>query len=830
MDGGRVDFFVSHAGCDQAWAEWVAWQLDSAGCTVELDVWDWAAGEHFIHKMNDALDRCDCVVALFSHRYFDRSRYAIEELVVLLLKVPGQPKLVPLRVEEVPVESMPPLVRPLLHHDLFDRDEDEARRVLLGAVGGAAGHSPGKPPFPGGKTAVPLANLGDTGPRLPVKKPEIWKIPPHNPHFWGREKLLGTIRERFLAGNRTAAQSLHGISGVGKSQLALEYAHRFGGTYDLAWWVESPHPGVTGDKFTALGIRLGCVQPGDDTETVRYAVLAELRRRGRWLLVFDNASDASHLREWLPGESGHVLITTREGSLDQIAPSIEVDVLPRPESVTFLTDRVRGLGPVDAGELADELGDLPLAIAQAVEDMREAGFTAANYLDLLRRKTTEILKERRLVGYPDSLVATIELSADNLETEAAELASLCAFFAPEPLPLALFTKSVQELPPPLNDEMVLLKARTQLTWQSLARIDQDALQMHRLTQTILRNRLTDEEKAKKKAYVETILATGHPGDPEDPAVWPAWAQVLPHLLAAIRVDTENVGLRAAACAGCSYLLARGGIDKGYDLAREMYERWRGTLGEDDPATLLAADTLARAMNLRGKHAAAHDLVANTLARRERTLGEDHPDTLASKSNLAATLGMMGKFGYARRLNQETLDGRRRVLGPDHRHTLTTASNLAANLGELGLNSEAKELDKDTLRRLQITLGADHPDTLTTASNLSFTLGRLKESKEAIKLGNNTLTSFRSSLGEDHPRTLACAHDFAATLLALGKTHRAKKLYEDTFARRQRVLGESHRDTLESATALLSILRELGDTQAARQLEEDIRRWKLGEAE
>ena len=45
-----VDFFVSHAGQDQAWAEWVAWHLVDAGYTVELDSWDWAAGENFVAK------------------------------------------------------------------------------------------------------------------------------------------------------------------------------------------------------------------------------------------------------------------------------------------------------------------------------------------------------------------------------------------------------------------------------------------------------------------------------------------------------------------------------------------------------------------------------------------------------------------------------------------------------------------------------------------------------------------------------------------------------------------------------------------------------------
>src|SRR5229473_6112211 len=104
MGGDRVDFFISHAGRDRAWAEWVAWQLTEAGYTVELDVWDWAAGQNFIAAMSDALDRCDRVVALFSAAYFDRSRYTAEEWSVAVLHVPGSQasRLVPVRVEEVP--------------------------------------------------------------------------------------------------------------------------------------------------------------------------------------------------------------------------------------------------------------------------------------------------------------------------------------------------------------------------------------------------------------------------------------------------------------------------------------------------------------------------------------------------------------------------------------------------------------------------------------------------------------------------------------------------------------------------------------------------------
>ena len=104
MGGDRVDFFVSHAGADRAWAEWVAWQLTDAGYSVELDVWDWAAGRNFVTAMNQALQRCDRLVALFSAAYFEPERYTTEEWSAALAHVPGVAagRLVPGRVEAVP--------------------------------------------------------------------------------------------------------------------------------------------------------------------------------------------------------------------------------------------------------------------------------------------------------------------------------------------------------------------------------------------------------------------------------------------------------------------------------------------------------------------------------------------------------------------------------------------------------------------------------------------------------------------------------------------------------------------------------------------------------
>ncbi len=169
MDGDRVDFFVSHAGADHGWAEWVSWQLVEAGYTVELDVWDWAAGQDFITKISGALDRCERVVALWSVEYFSPARYTTQEWSGALVHVPGAKtgRLVPVRVEDVPGGLVPAILRPLVYRDLFGLAEDQAVRVLLEAVRGPA--RPGKPPaFPG---TGGVGQIAGAAPRFPGTEP-----------------------------------------------------------------------------------------------------------------------------------------------------------------------------------------------------------------------------------------------------------------------------------------------------------------------------------------------------------------------------------------------------------------------------------------------------------------------------------------------------------------------------------------------------------------------------------------------------------------------------------------------------------------------------------
>jgi transcriptional regulator with XRE-family HTH domain/tetratricopeptide (TPR) repeat protein len=667
------------------------------------------------------------------------------------------------------------------------------------------------------RAAEVLAAVREPGPGPAGAMPRVWNIPARNPGFTGRDDLLTQVRDRLLAGGAAVVQALHGMGGVGKTQLAAEYAHRFAASYELAWWINAEQGGLMGDQVAALGLALGCIPPGAGMEVVRAVVLAELRARSRWLLIFDNAEAPAEVAAWLPGGNGHVLITSREPGWAELAAPVEVDVLARSESVALLQARVAGLGGADADRLAAGMGDLPLALAQAGAFMAGTGMTAGEYLGLLRTRAGPLLDQAAPGSYPRSLAAATALTAARLADDdpaAAELASLCAFLAPEPIPEELFTGAAGELPGGLAaraaDPLAWRQTLAQMTRRSLARVDHRGLVMHRLTQAILRDRLTPAQAAATRNQTETILAGSDPGDPDDPATWPRWARLMPHLLAADLAGTGNPGLRQLACHGCRYLIARGDTRTAFGLAGDLRQRWRDRFGADHEHTLAAGDYLGWALTGMGRLAEARDLAQDVLDRRRRILGEDHPSTLSAAIDLATNLRLLGEMA-GRGLARDTLARFRQVLGQDHPETLDSADHLGVILHVLGELQVARDLHQDTLDRLRRVVGEDHPETLACANNLGNDLYALGELQAARDLHQDVLDRRRRILGQDHPSTLTTADHLAADLRAQGEIQAARDLDQDTLDRRRRILGENHPATLASADNLAADLRALGKT-------------------
>ncbi|MEU0394502.1 FxSxx-COOH system tetratricopeptide repeat protein, partial [Streptomyces sp. NPDC006208] len=565
--------------------------------------------------------------------------------------------------------------------------------------------------------------------------------------------------QALASGSRVAVQALRGRGGVGKTQLAIEYGHRFAGEYELAWWIRSEEPALIPDQLAQLAVKTGAAQADTSPTEALEALAEELRTRGRWLLVFDNAEDPAALAPYLPGGHGHVLITTRNPHWHNQAVAVEVDAFARTESLALLQARVPGLGEADADRLAKELEGLPLALVQAAALLAD-GLTLPQYLDLLKKRISEVLDKGRPNGYPVSLAAQIRLSTGHLaDTQPAALTLLqaCALLAPEPFPLHACTRPVTDPAPALagllSNPLAARTALRALAGQGLARIQDGTVQLHRLTQAVIRDQLTPPEHAAAVRAAETLLTAAYPGDAADPATWPAWPALIPHLLTPDPADLTTDAGRNAAREACWYLMDRGNTPTALPRLQHLHHTWTQQLGPDHEHTLWAAHCLARAYNETQNHTQARALDEDTLERRRRVLGEDNPNTLTAATRLAIDLAALGEVEAARALAEDTLGQQRRGLGEDNPNTLISASNLAIWLADLGEVEAARALGEDTLDRMRRVLGEDHPDTLLTASNLATRLAILGEAEAARALAEDTLERQRRVRGEDHPHTL-----------------------------------------------------------------------------
>jgi TIR domain len=228
--GKAADFFVSYTSADRAWAEWVAWQLEQAGYRVIVQAWDFEPGDNFVDPMKDALEQADRTLALVSAAYL-ASPYCRDEWTgAFLHDDDGHNRLLQVRVEDC---ELPRLLRAQVYVDLVGLPREQARAGLLAGVKRGRRKPPSEPPFPHEQRA---------GPRFPGHGLEVTNLPPRNPDFAGRATLLEQLHKTLSGGGQAAvvqAATVHGLGGVGKTQLTLEYAHRYAADYDVIWWVPS---------------------------------------------------------------------------------------------------------------------------------------------------------------------------------------------------------------------------------------------------------------------------------------------------------------------------------------------------------------------------------------------------------------------------------------------------------------------------------------------------------------------------------------------------------------------------------------------------------------
>ncbi|MBT2676563.1 tetratricopeptide repeat protein, partial [Streptomyces sp. ISL-14] len=705
---------IGHVGADRAWAEWAAWHVQDAGYEVVLDEWKRETWRTLVGRLRHELRRPGTrVVALFSEHFPGPDRHRFAEDLARLAEVGD---MVPVLLD---ASSPPPLTRPL--PTLSGLGEQEARQALLEAV---------RRPFGDRAEFLPagepgrLRQTGDSGPRVPGTRPRVWNLRRRDSTFTGQEGELADVRTRLAHEGRVAVIALHGRGGVGKSRLAVEYAHRFSGEYDVVWWVAADDLVRIPGQLAELAEAIGVARPGTSPEVALPALAAELRSRPRWLLVFDSAEDPAVVTH-IPDGPGHVLVTSRDPNLRLSIPAVSLDVLSLTASVALLRSRRPDLSAADAVRLAESLGHLPLALEMAGALLSTMSVDA--FLRGLARSVAG------LPGWTPPVVAVIRENVLRLrrqDREAADLLDACALLpASEPFPLHACVPArpgrsplAQDLADPWARNRLLKK----VSEVGLARVSDGTLQLHQLTKAVLRGDLSPRERRRAAAHAALLLASAFPSGVPDPATTSHWPALLPHLLAVAPRDLVTSDARHAAGEACRYLYERGETESVLRRLRELHEGWTGSLGPDHPDTLRVAAhlgiVLAEAGNLEESRALAED----TYERQCRLLGENHSDTLRAATHLADRLARLGHADRALSLTADTYERRRRTLGDDDPDTLRTASVLAKRLaGTLRLR-EARVVAEGAYERQRQVLGAGHPDTLRTKDVLAALRHRTAE--------------------------------------------------------------------------------------------------------
>ena len=493
--------------------------------------------------------------------------------------------------------------------------------------------------------------------------------------FVGRDRELARLDAAMAGPGGVVVQAVHGLGGVGKSTLAARWAAAHAADYSLTWWITAATPADIDAGLAGLAVALQPALTGVlPLEALREGAVQWLAARPGWLVILDNVTDAADVAPLLArARAGRYLITSRHASGwhgTGVVP-VRLDVLDPAEAQALLAAILAPDQPrkVDgAAELCAELGLLPLAVEQAGAYLAQADATPREYLDLLARYPAAMYQAAPEGGDAARAIARIwHVTLDRLADDplAGQVLRILAWYAPDGIPRMLLDG--------LADPPAVLRAVGRLAAYSMLTADAGTLAMHRLVQAVTRipdpgdphrdpQAIDDARDQATRQLAEAIP------DLQDPAGWPDWRILLPHIDALASRTPPDTDTQATA-----YLLNHAGLflngqgqpgrAAGY-LRRALVGHVR-VLGADHPATLTSRNNLAGAYESAGDLGRAIPLFEQVLADRERVLGADYPQTLTSRNNLAYAYQAAGDLGRAIPLYEQALADRERVLGADY---------------------------------------------------------------------------------------------------------------------------------------------------------------------
>jgi tetratricopeptide (TPR) repeat protein len=800
MSTERKDFFISYNHKDKQWAEWIAWQLDVAGYSVVFQTWDFRPGGNFVIEMHKATVETERTIVVLSESFLG-SEFTQPEWAAAFAQDPtgARRRLVPIRIEKCEPTG---LLAQIVFLDLVDLDEAEACQLLLDGLK-AIGKPKVKPVFPNQKFT------GHT-PAFPGL-PAIWNIPiPRNPNFTGREKQLDLLQKALHSGQPAAlTQAIHCMGGVGKTQIAAEYAYRQSGQYDVVWWIRSEETATLAGDYAALADKLILPQAGaqNQQETID-AVREWLRIHEKWLLIFDNANESKEISPYLPpSKKGHVLITSRNKVWKGTAQPVDVEVLPSNEAVQFILQRTRKQDDKTAKELAKELGYLPLALEQAGAYIEATGISLSEYLKLYLETGVSIFEEEESAAdqHMETVARTWKISSDRIFPicpEAIELLNLCAYFAPDGIPKTLIVDGAELLPSHLvsvvGDQKRFNHLVMMLRSNGLLGLKSDALTIHRSLQVIIRERQNANQKKEWATAAIEIINKFYPFDSDDVRFSRFSERLLPHALAtighaeALSIAHETTIRLLNLCA--NYLKMRGTFSDAKVLLNRSLQIAESVYGSQDPATAIIMNNLGGVCRDLGCYVDAEKYFRRSLDIAKKTYDYDHTQVATYINNLGSVLQDLGNYKEARECYERALEIDEAFYGPNHPKVAIRVNNLGGVLRALGDLTEVQRCFERALKIDELNYGIDHPAVATDINNLGLVfqdMGRLRESEKCFK---RALAIEEAAYGPDHPSVAIYFNNLGLVLGDLGEAVEARRCIERALRIFEKYLGQDHPST------------------------------------
>jgi hypothetical protein len=707
----------------------------------------------------------------------------------------------------------------------------------------------------------------------------VGSIPRRAAHFQHRAKQL---TEPAPEPAQASIKVIVGTGGVGKTQLAAAYAREAwqDGSADLVIWADaSSRAGIiTAYIQAATTLGVGTAEDGERAADNLVAYLATTDRR--WLLVLDDVRLPRDADRWWPPvhRSGTMILTTRrrDAALMHLGDIVPVGPFDAGQSVAYLREWLGGQPAMldGAEDLVDDLGHLPLALAQAAAYMTDRHLTCRQYQDRFRdqrRRLDQIVPESDSLpdGHQVTVATTWSLSIDAADQLppvglASRSLHIAAVLDPSGIPLPAFTASpalryLGEGGPPLAATPTSAEAADALAnlhRLNLADLSDDRLRVHALVQRAVVDRLSPAGLAAAVRAAADALREAWPAIERDQthtdilrrnaaaltARFPdlLWADGAHPVIFAGVDSYGHVGLFQSAAEAYARIVPEAQRRLGLDhpdtlIARSRLARWRGEAGDpsgaaaalavlfadcvrlfglDHPETLAAWHSNAywrgRAGDTKGAAVAFEALLAHRLRGRP----SDRLEILETRSSLARWRGTSGDPLGAVEAYTSLLADRLEVLGPDHLETLNTRHGLAYWRGEAGDPAGAAAAFRDLLADRERLLGTDNRDALHTRSNLARWQGDAGDAAAAVAGFESLLADSIRLLGPEHPDTLNARHSLAYWRGAAGDPSAAAAEFEALLADYQRLFGADHRNVLDIRGNLAHWRGAAGDAAGA----------------